>query len=603
MSLRVTGLRVFPAQATSEDSEPILKDVDCEFEPGEISLIIGKTGAGKSTLLDVLAGLQRPSAGKVSLDSEPLWFGKKRNKRVGSRIGLSFQSPESQLFASSVAGEFRYSLRARRASLGKITRKEAELRGRNLLREFGLPEGMMTASPLLLSGGQKRRVALATTVAINPQWLILDEPTAGLDGEAVRSLVDFLRQQMTANLQGMIIATHDLDLFLPLADRVFLLKEGRLIGVYRPKKLLQSGSLLEDIGVGLPSAMALQQALGEAGCHVQFAGFTPTQVATDLVQLLAAPRQPSVQTGVDQEALPTGGTQDILTQEGDDGGPLAWVEGANETLSRMTPVDAPAVASLGVRGMMSLDVRAKWLAYILLSIGILIQSRWAGYFAATVATLAVLSLAPVRKRNLFQLMTPFLLLMGLSVLLSGVRFHLEAPLVHLGFQGFSVSRAGATAARFYRFLLILTLGLILSATTSQLKMKQGLQQGLSVLGFLRGLRVPIEAFAFATSLTLRFIPVIMGELRRFSRIARARGGGAKASGGFRFRDVPQIVIPLILSVLHIGDELSTAMEARGYRKIGQPRSQITPAKFSRNDWTTVALGAVLLCLLLVISRL
>jgi energy-coupling factor transporter transmembrane protein EcfT len=184
----------------------------------------------------------------------------------------------------------------------------------------------------------------------------------------------------------------------------------------------------------------------------------------------------------------------------------------------------------------------------------------------------------------WRLVKPFLIFIGVSIVLSGLRLGDGVS--------FETAEAVQTFRQLYRFLLLMVLGVWLSATTSQLKMKQGLEITLAPL---KKLKLPVEAFALATSLMLRFVPVILGELRRFSRITKARGKSVK--GSFGLRDTGAIIVPLLLSVLRLGEDLSLAMEARGYAKIGIKRTSSIKLRMMRHDWLIVFIGVLVFTLL------
>jgi energy-coupling factor transporter transmembrane protein EcfT len=169
---------------------------------------------------------------------------------------------------------------------------------------------------------------------------------------------------------------------------------------------------------------------------------------------------------------------------------------------------------------------------------------------------------------------------------AGIKFSGQSPLWQLKIAAFSSSAANVTFQHLFPFLLIMVLGLLLPATTSQLRMKQGLEQAMNGL---RKIGIPVEALSLATSLTLRFIPIIMEELQRFSRIAQSRQPQKRRRRGISLRDIPAMIIPLLLSILAIGDELATALEARGYRAVGQTRTRSVQLQFTRGDWILIGI--------------
>ncbi|PWK13074.1 ATP-binding cassette domain-containing protein [Tumebacillus permanentifrigoris] len=548
--------------------QSILQEVSCEIGGG-ITLLIGQTGAGKSTLLDLLTGLQSPTSGQVEYEGVQLWDGKRMNRELQNSIGVVFQSPEQQLFARTVEAEFAYSLKPLR-----LPRAEVARRTRQALVEMGLSEEILPQSPLVLSGGQKRRVALGTTLAVDPRWLFLDEPTAGLDPQSTERLVEWCKSWAERRTDGgLVIVTHDLDAFFPIADRVLVLRGGRLLAQTTPEELCARPEMLVRAGIGLPASLQAAASLRGAGFELP-QGVLSAEALADVIVGQLEQREVSGEVGVRRVVSAVEATNATEVVE----------SGPDNYPQDSTPPAEPAPAPLIYR----LDPRGKWVFYVALSIGLLMQSTWLGLFIGTLLTLAVLLVSQASYPELLRVTKPFLYFLIFSVLLSGLQFS--------GGIGFNLESAAYTFAQVYQVLLVLILGVLLSATTGQLRMKRALEQALAPL---TRLRLPVEAFALAVSLMLRFIPVILRELQRFSRITRARGRSNAALGGLRVRDIPVLVIPLLLSVLQLGEDLSMAMEARGYGSFGNRRTSSMHLKLRLADLWTMLLGLLLLLALTV----
>ncbi|MBL0386845.1 ATP-binding cassette domain-containing protein [Tumebacillus sp. ITR2] len=533
----------------------ILRNVSCEIGSG-ITLLIGRTGAGKSTLLDVLTGLQKPTTGSVQYGDLPLWDGNRVNRTVQNDIGVVFQSPEQQLFAKSVEAEFAYSLKAL-----KLEKDEVGRRTRDALQAMGLSLDLLPQSPLTLSGGQKRRVALGTTLAVEPSWLFLDEPTAGLDPQSTTGLVKWCQEWVEQQAGGgLVIVTHDLDAFFPIADRVLVVAGGQILADTTPDELCAHPNVLHEAGIGLPESLQTVIDLRQRGFKLPQGVLSPDQLAAEIARQL---HERDRHVGHEGSAIKV------------------------ETKPQSTPTTPPELTPASKPLIYRLDPRGKWVFYVALSVGLLMQSTWLGLLVGTILTLAVLFASQSSYRELLRVIKPFLWFLAFSVVLSGLQFS--------GGLGFSLDSALYTFTRVFKVLLVLILGFLLSATTGQLRMKRALEQALAPLARLK---LPVEAFALAVSLLLRFIPVILRELQRFSRITRARGRSNAKLGGLRVRDIPVLVIPLLLSVLQLGEELSTAMEARGYQDFGKKRTQSLRLQLHRADWLTMGLGILLSILLI-----
>ncbi len=218
---KLSGVSVF---ADGAEKKQLLKDVHMSFEAGKITLLTGRNGAGKSTLLETIAGIRTIQAGSVELGGNPLWVKDSRRRRlnrdVALRLGIAMQSSESQWFAATVRDELLYSLKPY-----DVDAANAEARMERALEGAGLPQEMLERDPWTLSGGQQRRLSLACLLACEPEWLLLDEPTAGLDAAGIRRLCAVLEAHRAAG-RGAVVATHDLDALLPLADAVAVVDGG-----------------------------------------------------------------------------------------------------------------------------------------------------------------------------------------------------------------------------------------------------------------------------------------------------------------------------------------------------------------------------------------
>ncbi len=279
MSLVLNDISVYKNQQQFR-----LKELNCTFETGTLTLVIGQTGSGKSTLLDVASGILLPDAGTITVDGSPLWTGRRgrvRNPRLADYFGTVFQQADEQLFAQTIEGEFRYNLRQL-----NLSREQIKARAVSALAEVGLPASTLPMSPFHLSAGQRRRAALAGTIALQPKWWLLDEPTAGLDPVALQQFVTWLRRTKDAAAGGIIIVTHDLDALLPLADTIVILRGGEIRAQMTPAQLIAQPEPLIESGVGLPSALQLAVRCADAGLPIQLDGFTADAASTAIFNRL-----------------------------------------------------------------------------------------------------------------------------------------------------------------------------------------------------------------------------------------------------------------------------------------------------------------------------
>ncbi|WP_181362979.1 ATP-binding cassette domain-containing protein [Sulfoacidibacillus thermotolerans] len=551
----------------SEEKKKILDDLTCRIEDQKITLVVGKTGSGKSTFIDVLSGLISLDEGSVYYDDEPLWIKQRVNTKVLRRLGNVFQFPEQQLFARTVVDEFTYSLRP----FG-ISNEEVQHRTQYYLEQLGLAPALAYESPFLLSEGQKRRVALATTFSTEPQWLFLDEPTAGLDPSGTVKVIEYLLDWKKRSAGGMVITTHDLDNFLPIADHILVLQAGKLVANLTPRALFTDPTILLQAEVGIPAQLDLLIHLRELGFHVP-AHFLSAKTLAELIQTQLA--QGNCRKKTEKIHVP------ILI---------------DATISESAQSKIAASQQTHVNSLIyDLDPRVKWGVYLLFAIGIFAQTHFAGLVLAGFITIGLIYYSRVPFYKIAVISKPFFILMTFSFLLSGIRFGNVALLWHIAHVGFSFRAALYTFFQLTKIGILMGLGTLLSSTMSQLKMKASLEHSLS---FLRYMKIPVEALSLATMLTLRFIPVIMRETGRFSRIIRARKKKWTKHGTLHLRDLPALLIPLLLSVLQLGSHFVIAMEARGYRKIGQLRTTHVTLSLCKRDLLAMLFGIVVLSLLL-----
>ncbi len=581
----------------------ILRNLSVTFADGQIVLVIGEPGSGKSTLLQAISGLLPLASGNILYDGAPLWTGSQVNGTVLFDIGVVFQHPEAQLFAETVEKELLYSLRPY-----KVSNADAERRMEQSLMDVQLSREVLPKFPLVLSGGQKRRVALASTWVTEPAWLLLDEPTAGLDPQATRHLVDYLVQQRDERKERgcIVVATHDLDALLPIADQVLILKQGTVAAVCTPQELYQQPEILLKSGVGLPSAVAVAEALRQRGIQLPAVPASPADFAHALLEVL--PPQPAM-VGV--------GTPVVLQGVESHVGPhTAMVHVAQERAVRQVgdvsatavasnhSVDAPDTAwfddvlpsggSERKTWLQQTDVRAKWLSYLVVSVAIFTQHSVPGYLLGAALVIGVVATSGVSLQQ-YRITLPFLVMLTFSVALSGLRFGDGTG----GFGiGYAWTRGLHTFLAFYKVLLILILSVPLTTSTTTLEIKQGLER----LWVWKWRPAMVEAITLGAALTLRFIPLMWGEWERFSRIVRARAKSSARFGRIRLRDVPAIVVPLLLSVLQMGDTLATAMEARGYAEPERRRTRPATMPWNRQDLAIAGLSLFLSILLFAVSR-
>jgi energy-coupling factor transport system ATP-binding protein len=279
MLIRVTDLSYTYAPGTPLACAA-LHDINLEIRSGERVGVAGPSGSGKSTLAQLLAGLLEPTSGAVWLDGAAA-HGRAAAARVQrGRIGLAFQQPEDQIFEQSVFREVAFGPRNMRLDAAEIAD-----RVRWALEMAGLdPVAMQDRVPFILSGGEMRRVALAGILAMRPDVLILDEPTAGLDPRGRRELLDRLGNWQAETGMTLIVVSHHLEELGRIADRIVLLGRGAVVADGPVNSVLSDSRLLRSIGLDVPEPVTLLQILRKAGWQVRTDLLLPEPVAAEIEQ-------------------------------------------------------------------------------------------------------------------------------------------------------------------------------------------------------------------------------------------------------------------------------------------------------------------------------
>ena len=237
-----------------------LDNVSVGFETGKVTGVIGHTGSGKSTLVQMLNGLLQPTEGQVLLDGKDIWENKKDIGRVRFRVGLVMQYPEYQLFDETVEADIAYGPR----NMG-LPAEEIALRVKEAAEFVGLEEELLKKSPLELSGGQKRRAAIAGVIAMKPEVLVLDEPAAGLDPrgkeEIFRGLLAFRRAYGTT----VILVSHSMEDMAKYCDNIVMMGGAKLLKSGTVADIFSEPALLREAGLDMPAVFRLAEALRERG--------------------------------------------------------------------------------------------------------------------------------------------------------------------------------------------------------------------------------------------------------------------------------------------------------------------------------------------------
>lgn len=240
-----------------------LKDINLSIKKGEFIGLIGHTGSGKSTLTQHMNGLMKATSGHVYFNGKDIYEKNYNLKELRSKVGLVFQYPEHQLFETSVFKDVNFGPK----NLG-LDKLEAELRTYEALKMVGIGEELLDASPFELSGGQKRRVAIAGILAMRPEVLILDEPTAGLDPKGRDDILDQIAKLHEESGISIILVTHSMEDVARYVDRILVMNQGSLVMDHETKEVFSRYKELEEMHLAAPQVTYLMNALNENGFPV-----------------------------------------------------------------------------------------------------------------------------------------------------------------------------------------------------------------------------------------------------------------------------------------------------------------------------------------------
>lgn len=533
--------------------------------PGRVLLVAGRSGSGKSTLAGVLAGVLETDAGEARLGDSPV--------RPGM-VGLCQQRAENQLFCDTVLDDVAFGPR----NLGAAT-DEADARAREALRSLGVDEVLWGRSPFALSGGQRRRVALAGVVAMRPGAYVLDEPTNGLDAEGRDQLHAVVRRLAAAGAAAVVIS-HDVGEWLRVVDDVVLLASG-CVAWHGPATQLRGDTApFAAAGMQPPLEVAILAHLSDrapapaVSPTFQSAGQAPdvamhpstsTQVSPVIISKLAKNGQltDKNETNAKQGSrVETGGRVEM-----DGHGETAGHGAASTARARRSPLLGAYRAA--ETPLHHLDARVKLACLLAVTVALFAASSPVALAAMAAAVLAAAHLGGLSARELAQGLRPTAIILAFSLLANAFVADGTASLTLVGPLGISYPGLARGALAVGRIAVLVFAALVLSATTSSTAVADALT---SLMAPLSRLDVPVGDIAMTVSIALRFIPLTAEELVRIRDAQRARGVDfAQGSVSARVRRWLSVLAPLVVALFRRADDLAQAMAERCYRGRGRTR--------------------------------
>jgi energy-coupling factor transport system permease/ATP-binding protein len=531
LELKIEGLRV---------RKGILQDsgtAGIELKPGTLTLVMGPNGAGKTTWLEKLAGLRDPEGLTIRYGNEPLWLrrrlrrGRRMNRSALLAYGYAPQNPEHTLFARSVEEELAYSLRP---YSDKTAHHRQDME--KALEAVGFDATWLARDPFRMSGGERRRTALASLFVTPAPWLLLDEPTAGLDREGHERVGAHLLE-LKEEGRGAILISHDSDWALPLADQVLLMHTTGEFRSCKPEELVDHPEWFEEAGMQAPEWLWAVREAHRAGFPVQKL-WNPAEAAEVMAGLQNLRLLESWEnTNRDEQAAAN----------------LTFLERAEkQSAHRLT----------------RFDPRAVWLGYAFLAAGLFSLSNWLSLAMGTAVVFALLRAGHVslkRWRGTIGSFVYFVLLMSCF-----------AAVAKTGDGRLWDSNAFVgTLFPLTRTLLVMLIGLGLPLVMTPLSLRRSLEQIVSWRGRTSAFW---QRFLLTVTLMIRFVPVLLAEWERFKRIFLARGKETGKTPRVLMRRLGGVTLPLILALFRLGDDVAAALESRGVRK------NINPTRGTRLTW-------------------
>jgi len=258
-----------------------LDDVTLSIDEGELIGVMGHTGSGKSTLVQHLNGLIRPTSGRITVDGRDIWEEPKKIRDVRFKVGLVFQYPEYQLFDDTCEKDIGFGPR----NMG-LSDSEIQARVSEAAEMLEISNDILKKSPFDLSGGEKRRVAIAGVIAMRPRVLVLDEPTAGLDPQGRRTVTNLITRYRDVYGASVVFISHSMENIAAAADRVLVMNRGRAVMFDTVPKVFSRAEELTQMGLNVPVVTGIFMQLRQRGFEVDPSVFTADAAAAEILRLL-----------------------------------------------------------------------------------------------------------------------------------------------------------------------------------------------------------------------------------------------------------------------------------------------------------------------------
>lgn len=565
------------------ENAEVLNDISLSIPSGRVTLIAGRSGAGKTTLACLAAGLARAQSGSVLLGGIA---------PVPGEVALAFQNPEQQLFLETVEHELAFAPRNLGCSEDEVARRVSEAASQLEIEE------LLPSDPFCLSGGQARRVALASILTLSPRAVALDEPTAGLDAPA-RAALHRLVQDLACKGLPVLVVSHDLEEWLAIADQVVLLADGTIAWQGTPGALASDMDAFARAGLEPPESWQLRELLAQAEKRDSAGVNEAKSVETAAQGQGAAARGPEGVAAQGPEGSAARDSKSTAAQ-----GPKATVARALKGVATQEPSShgsevaaKPSRKDTAGRGLEGVDARVK-VILLLVATAALFAARapWALAMWAMLCLL-VLRASGIGGKAVARALKPVALLFAFIVCANLVSCDGSADVAIAGSVGISTVGAARAATAVARIIMLVCLALSVAESTTPTKLAHACTSLMRPLGHIG---VPIEDVGLVLSMALRFIPVVSEEAGRIRLAQRARGVNFDEGSVLRrVRAWAAVLTPLVVGLFRRADRVAESMDARcyGQRSSGQHRRvPLQPA-----DKLVLLGGLVVMAVLTVLS--
>ncbi len=574
--VREASSLAFSHASIAYENAEVLNDISLSIPSGRVTLIAGRSGAGKTTLACLAAGLTKAQSGSVLLGG---------TAPVPGEVALAFQNPEQQLFLETVEHELAFAPRNLGCSEDEVARRVSEAASQLEIKE------LLPSDPFCLSGGQARRVALASILTLSPRAVVLDEPTAGLDAPA-RSALHRLVQDIACKGVPALVVSHDLEEWLAIADQVILLADGTIAWQGTPAALASDIDAFARAGLEPPESWQLRELLAQAEKRDSAGvnGATSVEAAAQGQEAAAAwGSEGSVAQGPEglaaQEPKATAAREmkGVATQEpSSHGSEVAAKPGQKDTAGR---------------GLEGVDARVK-VILLLVATAALFSARapWALAMWAMLCLL-VLRASGIGGKAVARALKPVALLFAFIVCANLVSCDGSADVAIAGSVGISTVGAARAATAVARIIMLVCLALSVAASTTPTKLAQACTSLMRPLGHIG---VPIEDVGLVLSMALRFIPVVSEEAGRIRLAQRARGVNFDEGSVLRrVRAWAAVLTPLVVGLFRRADRVAESMDARCYGQRSSGKHRRVPLQPA--DKLVLLGGLVVMAVLTVLS--